>query len=140
MNPIRTLRTPVLNSLAKICPGLKGCNDYNVGMAEILGTFEQAVLLAVVRLRADAYGRTILRQVQDGLKRTVSAGSIYTTLDRLETRGLIHSRVADGPPIRGGRPRRYYSVTADGVRALNDAHKVMTDMWENTQWPVRVER
>jgi PadR family transcriptional regulator len=113
---------------------------YNVNMAELLGTFEQAVLLAIIHLGAHAYGRTILHQVQESLKRNVSAGSVYTTLDRLERRGLIRSHLAEGTPARGGRARRYYAVAAEGVRALNDAHKTITAMWRSIQWPAKVAR
>lgn len=109
-------------------------------MADLLGTFEQAVLLAVVRLGADAYGRNILHQTQNSLDRDVSAGAVYTTLDRLEKRGLIRSRLAEGTPARGGRARRYYAVTAEGVRALNEAHKTISEMWRSIQWPVKMAR
>ncbi len=107
-------------------------------MAELLGAFEQAVLLAVVRLGQDAYGRTILRQVEDSIKRNVSAGAVYTTLDRLEKRGLLRSKLAEGTPVRGGRPRRYYTVTAEGIRALNDARETLSEMWKSIQWPAKV--
>lgn len=89
-------------------------------MAELLGTFEQAVLLAIVHVGADAYGRNILHQAQNSLDRDISAGAVYTTLDRLERRGLIRSRLAEGTPARGGRARRYYALTAEGVRARAD--------------------
>jgi len=106
-------------------------------MAELLGTFEQAILVAVVRLGSVAYGRTILHQLQEGVRHSVSAGAVYTTLERLEGRGLLRSRLEDGPPIRGGRPRRYYSITSDGVRALNDARRALAKIWEGVEWPVR---
>jgi PadR family transcriptional regulator PadR len=109
-------------------------------MAELLGTFEQAVLLAILHLGADAYGRAILNQVQELLQRNVSAGSVYTTLDRLETRGLVRSRLAEGTPARGGRARRYYTVAAEGKRSLNDAHGTMAAMWKNVKWPIQVAR
>lgn len=109
-------------------------------MAELLGTFEQAVLLAIAQLGNDAYGRKILHQVQGSLNRDVSAGSVYTTLDRLEVRGLIRSKLGEGTPARGGRPRRYYAVVAEGVRALNDAHETISAMWSDIQWPVKVAR
>lgn len=109
-------------------------------MAELLGTFEQAVLLAIVRLGAGAYGRAILHQVQAALERAVSAGAVYTTLDRLEARGLLSSSLAEGTPVRGGRPRRYYIVAAEGLRALNDAHRTMTSLWKSVKWPVKVRK
>jgi DNA-binding PadR family transcriptional regulator len=105
-------------------------------MAELLGAFEQAVLLAVVRLGKDAYGRTILHQTQHALGREVSAGAIYTTLDRLEQRGLVQSTLAEGTPARGGRPRRYYTIAAEGVSALNEARDTLTRMWKTIKWPV----
>jgi PadR family transcriptional regulator len=113
---------------------------YNVGMAELLGAFEQAVLLAIVRLGSDAYGRSILHQVQNSLKRSVSAGAVYTTLDRLEKRGLLGSTLAEGTPVRGGRPRRYYAIAANGIRALNEAHETLTNLWRSVQWPARIAR
>jgi len=108
-------------------------------MAELLGTFEQAVLLAVFRLGADAYGRAILNRVNESLQRSVSAGSVYTTLDRLETRGLVFSKLAEGTPARGGRARRYYTVAAAGRRALSDTCRTLTTIWGNVKLPVQVE-
>jgi DNA-binding PadR family transcriptional regulator len=109
-------------------------------MAELLGTFEQAVLLAILRLGDEAYGRGILHQVQESLEREVSAGAVYTTLDRLENRGLLRSKLAAGTAVRGGRARRYYSVAASGVHALNEAHKTITTMWRGMQWPAKTTR
>jgi PadR family transcriptional regulator, regulatory protein PadR len=77
-------------------------------MSDTLGTFEQAVLLAIVRLREDAYGRAILREVQERLEREVVAGAVDATLERLEGKGLIRSRLGLGTPIRDGRSRRFY--------------------------------
>jgi len=110
---------------------------YNVGIvAELLGTFEQAVLLAVVRLAMDAYGRAILRDVGACLKREVPAGAVYATLDRLEGKALISSRLEEGTPVRSGRARRYYRITAAGVNALNESKAALDEMWRGTQWPL----
>ena len=109
-------------------------------MADLLGGFEQAVLLAILRLGSEAYVRTILHAVQESLKRKVAAGAVYTTLDRLETRGLLRSKLAEGTPVRGGRPRRYYTVAAEGIRALNDAHETLSEMWSGIQWPAKAAR
>ena len=83
-------------------------------MADVLGTFEQAVLLALVRpstpLGREAYGRSILKEVQLRLDRDVSAGAVYATLDRLEQKGLISSRLGSGTAARAGRPRRFYEI------------------------------
>jgi PadR family transcriptional regulator, regulatory protein PadR len=108
-------------------------------MAELLGTFEQAVLLAILRLGDEAYGRAILHQLQETLARTLSAGAIYTTLDRLEQRGLVGSRLADGTSVRGGRARRYYTVAAEGRRALADTQQALTKMWSGIKLPALVK-
>ena len=81
---------------------------YNIGgMAETLGTFEQAVLLAIVRLRDDAYRRGIMREVQERLERDIAAGAVHATLERLEGKGFIRSKLGLGTPIRDGRARRF---------------------------------
>jgi DNA-binding PadR family transcriptional regulator len=111
---------------------------YNVGIvAELLGTFEQTVLLAVLKLADEAYGRSILRAVQVALDRAVVAGAIYATLDRLEQKKLISSRLDEGTPARNGRARRYYRLTVSGVRALNESKAALERMWQGTQWPLR---
>jgi PadR family transcriptional regulator PadR len=106
-------------------------------MAETLGTFEQAVLLAIVRLREDAYGRGILREVQERLERDVAAGAIHATLERLEKKGLIRSRLGLGTPIRDGRARRFYRLEHAGVEALNDARAAVRNLWQGIRWPLK---
>jgi DNA-binding PadR family transcriptional regulator len=106
-------------------------------MADVLGTFEQAVLLALVRLRHDAYGRRVLAEVRTRLDRDVAAGAIYTTLDRLEQKGLISSRLESGGALREGRPRRFYSIENAGVRALNDSRAAVENIWQGVRWPVK---
>ena len=98
-------------------------------MAVMLGAFEQAVLLAIVRLREEAYGRAILREVQTRLDRTVAAGAVHVTLNRLEHRTLLLSELGTGTELRAGRPRRYYALTAEGRLALNQAHAGVHQLW-----------
>src|SRR5215470_1084619 len=98
-------------------------------MAETLGTFEQAVLLAIVRLKEDAYGRAILKEVQERLERNVAAGAVHATLERLEGRHLVSSRLEAGTAIRDGRARRFYRLERAGVQALNDARTAMENLW-----------
>lgn len=86
-----------------------------------LGQFEQLILLAILRLRDDAYGVTIRSELADRAGRTVAPGALYTALDRLETKGLITSRMSDPTPQRGGRAKRHVTVTAAGVEALTRA-------------------
>jgi len=106
-------------------------------MAELLGTFEQSVLLSIFGLRGEAYGRAILNHVQELLQRDVSAGAVYATLERLEARGLVLSRLAEGSPARGGRARRYYTVAGDGERALSETQKALTAIWKDVQLPIQ---
>lgn len=112
-------------------------------MADLLGTFEQIVLLAVLDLADEAYGRSILRAVESALdrNRSVAAGAVYATLDRVEQKGLLTSRLepgtpTDGTPARGGRARRYYRLTAPGIIALNDARAALNGMWHGKSWPL----
>jgi len=100
-------------------------------MAELLGAFEQAILLAVWSLAEEAYGRAILRGVQSALDRHVAAGAVYATLDR-----LIASRLEDGTPVRAGRVRRYYRLTAGGIKALNESKAALEQMWQSAKWPL----
>ena len=86
-----------------------------------LGEFEQLILLAILRLRDDAYGVTIRAELADRTGRNVAPGALYTALERLETKGLITSRMSDPTPQRGGRAKRHVTVTAAGIEALTRA-------------------
>ena len=105
---------------------------------DTIGQFEQAVLVALVRLGKDAYGRAILNEVQTRLARDVSAGAVYATLERLEAKELVSSTLAPGTAIRGGRARRYFAPTGAGVRALNNAKSATDRMWRGLAWPLKV--
>ena len=98
-------------------------------MAQTLGTFEQAVLLAIVRLADDAYGRAIMTEVRERLDREVAAGAVHATLERLERKQLVRSKLEAGTPIRGGRARRYYRLQPAGVRALENARRAVDALW-----------
>ena len=86
-----------------------------------LGEFEQLILLAILRLRDDAYGVTIRAELADRTGRNVAPGAMYTALERLETKGLIASRMSDPTPQRGGRAKRKVTVTAAGMEAVSRA-------------------
>jgi DNA-binding PadR family transcriptional regulator len=107
-------------------------------MADVVGQFEQAVLLTLIRLGKEAYGRAVLNEVQARLNRSVSAGAVYATLERLEAKGLVASTLAPGTAIRGGRARRYFVPTASGIRALNDAKAAADNLWQGLSWPLKV--
>jgi PadR family transcriptional regulator, regulatory protein PadR len=106
-------------------------------MADVLGVFEQAVLVAVVHLRGDGYGRTILKEVQARLSREVTASAVYSTLDRLEDKGLVASRAGEATAARGGRPKRHFLTTSSGLRALNASRAVTDNIWRGFAWPLK---
>ena len=82
------------------------------------GELEQLILLAILRLRDNAYGVTIRAELADRAGRHVAPGALYTALERLETKGLITSRMSDPTPLRGGRAKRLVTVSAAGLKAL----------------------
>jgi PadR family transcriptional regulator, regulatory protein PadR len=86
-----------------------------------LGAFEQLILFSVLQLKDEAYGASIREDIEDRTGRTVSIGAIYTTLGRLEDRGLVRS-VTEEPQGRTGRPRKYYSLSPEGARELREAY------------------
>ncbi|MDQ6799292.1 MAG: PadR family transcriptional regulator [Acidobacteriota bacterium] len=106
-------------------------------MADTLGLFEQAILLAIIRLGENAYGRAIQKETQARLKRDVAPGAAHATLERLEKKGLIASSLGSGTPIRSGRARRFYRLRPKGVRALNDARASVNDLWFGLKWPLK---
>jgi PadR family transcriptional regulator PadR len=112
--------------------------NYNVvSMADILGSFEQAVLLAIIRLDDGAYGRAILNEVAARLERDVAAGAVQATLERLERKSLVRSTLGSGTPIRDGRARRFYFVLAEGLRQLNEARTTHDTIWRGFARPLK---
>jgi PadR family transcriptional regulator PadR len=95
-----------------------------------LGEFEQVVLLAILRLGDNAYGVTIRAEITDCTRREPSPGALYTTLDRLEEKGLAKSRLGDPTPERGGRAKRYFSVTKPGRAAIVHAQRSYQSLLE----------
>ncbi|HEV2196133.1 MAG TPA: PadR family transcriptional regulator [Candidatus Acidoferrum sp.] len=101
---------------------------------DYLGEFEHIVLLAVLRLDEQAYGVTIRREIETRTKREVSIGAIYATLDRLETKGYVRSRVGDPTPERGGRSKRFFRITAEGVSAVNRTHRALQSLTKGLEF------
>jgi PadR family transcriptional regulator, regulatory protein PadR len=97
-------------------------------MSDNLGDFEQLVMLAVLRLDDEAYGTSIREALKVRAERDVSPGAIFTTLERLESRGLVSSRYGEPTAERGGRSKRFYKLTADGRRALARALRTVRRM------------
>jgi len=90
-----------------------------------MGDLEQLILFAVLQLGDDACGVTIREELEQRAGRVVSSGAIYTTLGRLEQRGLVSSRVEEPEPGRTGRPRRFYVLEPVGARALMTAYDTL---------------
>lgn len=97
-------------------------------MGRALGELEQLILFALVELNQDGYGAAVGRSIEARTGRRISAGAIYTGLDRLETRGLVQSRIGDPTPERGGRRRKHYRLTPEGATALRRSVEVIRVM------------
>ena len=96
---------------------------------DTLGGFELQVLLAVIRLGADAYGVPIADTIEAASGREIAAGSIYITLDRLEEKGFVTSRLGESTPERGGRAKTYFQVTGRGLRVVRQAQRTLVRLW-----------
>ena len=103
--------------------------------AASLGEFELVVLLAILRLGDQAYGVTIRGGIASCTDREPAPGALYTTLDRLEEKALVRSRYGDPAPERGGRARRYFTVTANGVRAVARAQRSLSRLMDGLVLP-----
>ena len=98
-----------------------------------LGEFEQITLLAVARLKEEAYGVAIRSEIEERSERPVAIGSVYAALDRMERKGLIHSSVGSPTPERGGRAKRFYELRPPGLEALVSARDTLASFWENLE-------
>lgn len=86
-----------------------------------LGEFEKLLMMAVLQLGEDAYGAGIIEELERRTGRTAAPGAVYVCLGRLEKKLMVVSRLGESSPARGGRPKRFYSVTRDGIEALRRA-------------------
>lgn len=98
--------------------------------ASSLGEFEQIVLLAVLRLDKEAYGVTIRAEIASCTGREPAPGALYTTLDRMEEKGLVRSWLGEPTPERGGRAKRYFAATKAGRAALVRAQLAYRNLLE----------
>lgn len=101
-----------------------------MGRDGLLGAFEELVLLAVARGSGAAYGMTVRREIEERTGRDVTIGAVYSTLDRLETKGMVESTLGDGDPSRQGRARRYFRVLPAGVHALERVRDMRAGLWD----------
>ena len=93
-----------------------------------LGDFEQLVMLGVLRLGQGAYGAAIRQEIHERSGRDISINAVYTTLDRLESKGLLKSWTGEPTPQRGGRRRKFYALRPGGIAALRQAYRTLTAM------------
>jgi DNA-binding PadR family transcriptional regulator len=106
-----------------------------MGGVQYLGEFEQIVLLAILRMGDDAYGVTIGAEIRQQTARAPAAGALYTTLDRLEEKGLVSSAMGDPTPQRGGRAKRFFKVTSTGMQALTQGLRSYQNLTRGLQLP-----
>ena len=99
-----------------------------MGRGDYLGEFEHIVLLALMRLGDEAYGVTVRTEIEKRTVREVSIGAVYATLDRLEAKDLVKSRVGEPTAARGGRAKRYFHITKRGLTAVNRTHQAVRNM------------
>ncbi len=100
-------------------------------MQAFLSEFEFLVLAATARMGDDAYAVTILYEIASRTGRKVSRGSVYVTLDRLTTKGFLESRLGEPTAERGGKAKRYYTLTTRGITAIKDSKRAFLAMVEN---------
>ena len=97
---------------------------------ESVGEFEHLILLAILRLKDEAYGGSILEELTEHTDRTVLRPAVYNALRRLEAKGLISSRLGEPTPERGGRAKRFLSLEPAGLAALRDSRQTLLSMWD----------
>ena len=100
-----------------------------MGGKTYLGEFEHMVLAAILRLGEGAYGTAIIKEIESETGRQVPSGSLSVTLDRLENKGHLKSRMGNADPTRGGRPKRFVDVTEAGLQAVRESRAAMLNLW-----------
>ncbi len=95
-----------------------------------LGEFEEVVLLTVAILNSEAYGIAIIDEMEKRLNRNVSIGALQTVLRRLEKKGLLTSVFGEATKIRGGKRKRYFTITKSGQKILNEAKDQRLALWK----------
>jgi len=100
----------------------------------MLGEFEYLLLTAAAKLGEDAYGAAIRQTIESVTGRRCSIGALYTTLDRLEAKGLIETWMGEATPQRGGRPKRMVRLTANGIQAATDFYGTVVSASRGTAW------
>lgn len=100
---------------------------------DVLGGFEQQVLLSIMRLGDDTYTVPIVLEVEGQTGKEIAPAAVYIALRRLEKRGLVSSRLGDSAGKRGARTRRLVCITADGIAALRDSRQALVSLWQGLE-------
>ena len=94
-----------------------------------LGDFELMILLALMRLREDAYGVPISQEIEQQTGREVALATVYAALERLEENGLVSSELGEPTAARGGRAKRYFRITKKGLHEVREARRALINLW-----------
>lgn len=100
---------------------------------DLLGEFEHHVLLALLRQGEEGYSVPIVLELEERTGREVAPAAVYISLRRLESKGLLVSELRTADPEEGGRERRYYRITADGMARVRAARKGYLNLWEGLE-------
>ena len=100
----------------------------------MLGEFEYLLITAAAGLGENAYGAAIREEIEMTTGRRCSIGALYTTIDRLESKGLLTTWMGEATRQRGGRAKRMVRVTTDGVRAAREFYKAVTRISRSASW------
>lgn len=97
---------------------------------EVLSRADEILMLAILRLEDNAYGVTIIKEIEERTGKTLKFGGLWVSLDNLAKRGLIFKQMADPTPQRGGRSKIYYHLTPEGIKALKQAREFQSSLWD----------
>ena len=100
---------------------------------QYLGEFELLVMLTIIRLGENAYGVPISQEIEQQTGRSVSYGTVYSTLERLQKKGLVASNLGDATPERGGRAKRYFRATSTGLRTVRETKQSLIRLWRDVR-------
>jgi PadR family transcriptional regulator, regulatory protein PadR len=95
-----------------------------------LGPFELMAMLALMRLGEDAYGVPIFREIEKQCGREIALGSVYAALERLEEKGFVISELGESTPERGGKAKKYFRITAKGLREVRETQRALKKLWD----------
>lgn len=98
---------------------------------KFLGEFEQMLMLSILKLGENAYGTSIRKLLAETINRDVTIGALYTTLERLENKGMVSSKMGESTATRGGRAKKFFEVTAQGNSALRRSKEALTSLWKD---------